>query len=43
LQGKGVNATRMHTTGSGGERPIKTNDMQTGRAANRRIEFELRR
>jgi outer membrane protein OmpA-like peptidoglycan-associated protein len=43
LQGKRVNVTRMHTTGIGGERLIKTNDTQTGRAANRRIEFELRK
>jgi outer membrane protein OmpA-like peptidoglycan-associated protein len=43
LQGKGVNADRMQATGFGGERPIKSNDTDAGRAANRRIEFEFKK
>jgi outer membrane protein OmpA-like peptidoglycan-associated protein len=43
LQGRGVSAARMHTKGFGGERPVKSNDIEAGRAANRRIEFELKR
>jgi len=43
LQAKGVSAARMQTRGFGGERPIKSNDDEAGRAANRRIEFEIRK
>ena len=43
LQGKGVAAARMQAKGYGGERPVKSNDTEAGRAANRRIEFELKR
>jgi OOP family OmpA-OmpF porin len=43
LQSKGVNPARMTTKGLGGERPIKPNDTEAGRAANRRIEFEAKK
>jgi OOP family OmpA-OmpF porin len=43
LQPKGVSASRISTKGLGGERPIKSNDTEAGRAANRRIEFEFRK
>jgi len=32
----------MSTKCFGGERPIKSNDTEAGRAANRRIEFQKR-
>jgi OmpA-OmpF porin, OOP family len=41
LQLKGVNPGRMTIKGFGGERPIKPNDTEAGRAANRRIEFQF--
>jgi OmpA-OmpF porin, OOP family len=43
LQSKGVSSDRISARGFGGERPIKSNETDAGRAANRRIEFELRR
>jgi OOP family OmpA-OmpF porin len=43
LQKKGVVAARMQAEGFGGERPIKPNDTEAGRADNRRIEFVLRK
>jgi outer membrane protein OmpA-like peptidoglycan-associated protein len=43
LQSKGVSAKRISTRGFGGERPVKSNETEAGRAANRRIEFALRR
>ena len=41
LQLKGVHPARMSIKGFGGERPIKPNDTEAGRAANRRIEFRF--
>jgi outer membrane protein OmpA-like peptidoglycan-associated protein len=41
LQLKGVNPARMTIKGFGGEHPIKPNDAEAGRAANRRIEFQF--
>jgi OmpA-OmpF porin, OOP family len=42
LQSKGVSSSRITTKGLGGERPIKPNDTEAGRAGNRRIEFQFR-
>ena len=42
LQAKGVSGSRISAKGLGGEQPIKPNDTEANRAANRRIEFQFR-
>jgi len=41
LVGKGIDASRIETTGHGPDKPIADNDTVAGRAENRRIEFQL--
>lgn len=41
LSDNGVDAARMNTTGYGPLNPIQSNDSESGRAANRRVEFML--
>ena len=41
FRSNGVNADRMQTNGKGEENPIKDNDTEEGRAANRRVELLL--
>jgi general secretion pathway protein A len=40
LAGKGINPSRMRTTGMGGASPLMPNTTPEGRAANRRVEIE---
>ena len=37
----GVDESRIETEGLGPDKPVDTNDTKTGRANNRRIEFEI--
>jgi outer membrane protein OmpA-like peptidoglycan-associated protein len=41
LQGQGVSAGRIQTNGYGPRYPIASNDSESGRQANRRVELEL--
>ena len=41
LVGKGVNSARFETIGFGKTRPIASNDTESGRALNRRVEIRL--
>jgi outer membrane protein OmpA-like peptidoglycan-associated protein len=43
LSDNGVDATRMSTAGFGPNNPMRSNTTETGRAANRRVEFMLYR
>lgn len=41
LVGKGIPASDITVTGMGEKQPVATNDTSTGRAQNRRVEFEI--
>jgi outer membrane protein OmpA-like peptidoglycan-associated protein len=41
LQQQGISTDRMTYKGYGGEKPRSTNDTQSGRRRNRRVEFDL--
>ncbi|MEM9456004.1 MAG: OmpA family protein [Myxococcota bacterium] len=41
MVGKGIDASRIQTSGAGPDKPIESNDTRAGRAKNRRIEFEV--
>lgn len=41
LVNEGINAGRLTSEGFGPDRPIQTNNTETGRAANRRVEFHI--
>ena len=43
LSENGVDATRMSTAGFGPQDPMRSNNTEPGRAANRRVEFKLYR
>jgi outer membrane protein OmpA-like peptidoglycan-associated protein len=41
LVGKGVDASRLQAIGYGEEQPLQDNDTEEGRAANRRVDFDI--
>jgi len=43
LVASGVAAGRLHTEGHGASRPVASNNSESGRAQNRRVEFNIRR
>ena len=41
LNGKGVDASRMHSEGYGDKQPVVPNNSAANKAKNRRVEFEV--